>query len=155
MNKHYLAGLALKLLALFFIIQGVSVIATVATHQAISSHSETTYAINFSYLILYILMGIILWLFSPKLADIISKGDSISGKGDFSITAEDLQRVLFSVLGLYFVGKSLPQIISTLTSLFALQNPSLFRSSLPYLMGNITELIIGLIIFLRKQHSSN
>ncbi|HHV63775.1 MAG TPA: hypothetical protein GXX46_01655 [Peptococcaceae bacterium] len=152
MNKHNLAGLAVKLLAVFLLIKGVSALAAVATLQAISSsQTDTTYAINVSNLIAYILMGIILWFFSPKLAGFISKGENIAGMGDFSISAEDLQRVLFSVLGLYFVGRSLPQIVSTLTSLFALQNPSLFRSSLPYLMGNITELIVGLIIFLSPQ----
>src|SRR5680860_735631 len=91
-----------------------------------------------------------LLFFSDKLSAIMVTGENYSKEGA-AIEVSDIQRIAFSVLGLYFIGRSLPILISTLfDSIRGLPNSftgfTLFAS-----VGTISEFIIGLGIFLGSQ----
>jgi len=67
------------------------------------------------------------------------------------IEVSDIQRVAFSVLGLYFIGSSLPRLVSTLTSSMRGLPNSFTGFILLGSVGIITEFIIGLGFFLGSQ----
>jgi len=60
--------------------------------------------------------------------------------------ASDIQRVCFSVLGLYFIGNSVPKLVSALTNMYSMNGIFTTRIILGS-GGVITEFIIGLGIF--------
>lgn len=154
MNKGELTNIALKILAIYFIIQGINAIATVVTYRAISTTSKITYAVNTSLpLVFFIVLGIILWIFSNKFSGIIVRDEGqLEITNDSIINATELQTVLFSVIGLVLIGSSLPQIITMLMSMYqVIDIPDGPIRVLPYLTGEITKLILGLVIFLGSQ----
>ncbi len=63
----------------------------------------------------------------------------------------EIERVAFSVLVLYFIGSSLPRLVSTLTSSMRGLPNSFTGFILLESVGIITEFIIGLGIFLGSQ----
>ena len=79
------------------------------------------------------------------------KGEHNSIEGS-DLTVSDIQRVSFSVLGLYFLGNSLPKLVSTLANVYFMceLTPRLILSG-----GAIIEFIIGLGIFLGSQSLVN
>ena len=139
MNKREIASLACKILGIYLIIQGTNVLSGVlsvslATSNPIANES----LINVIFSLVYILFGVLLWFLSDKLSAIMVKGEHNSIEGS-DLTVSDIQRVSFSVLGLYFLGNSLPKLVSTL-----------ILSG-----GAIIEFIIGLGIFLGSQSLVN
>jgi len=68
----------------------------------------------------------------------------------------DIQRVAFSVLGLYFIGSSLPKLVSSLINMYFLTNaPNSTTIFMLGLGGILTQFIIGLGIFLGSQGLAN
>lgn len=148
MNKQEVASLACKVLGIFFIIQGTNVLALTLSVLAttIIAH-ESLFNVIFS--LIYILFGALLWILSDKLSVILIKGESYSSGGS-NIGVSDLQRICFSVLGLYFIGKSVPKVVSVLTNMYPMNEISTTRIILGSL-DVITELVIGLGIFFGSQ----
>lgn len=62
---------------------------------------EIIFFIIFS--IIYILVGVLLWMLADKLSIIMVRRGNHPNEGS-GISANDIQRVSFSVLGLYFIG---------------------------------------------------
>lgn len=107
------------------------------------------YLLNVVFSLVYILIGSLLWIFSGKLSVKMTNGDYPSNENS-SLTSIDLQRVLFSVLGLYFVGHSVPKLVSALMSMYSMNGVPITRILFSSI-GTITELIIGLGIFFGSQ----
>ncbi len=106
MSKRDIASLGCKVIAIFLIIQGINIMAnlisfyiTVPNLTGMMEPEQITNMI-FPYLFLLIFGGL-LWVFSNKLALIMIKGESNpSLSEEFKIEAIDVQRILFSILGL-------------------------------------------------------
>ena len=61
------------------------------------------------------IFGLALWLLSNKLATImVSDNDFKQGSGQGSISALEVQSIVISVLGLYFLGVVIPKFVSTI-----------------------------------------
>ena len=144
MNKSEIASLACKILGIFFIIQGTNLLSLTVSVAAMSPIAhESLFNIIFSSI--YILFGVLLWLLSDKLSGILIKGESHSDEGS-GLGASDIQRVCFSVLGLYFIGNSVPNLVSALMNTYSMNETFTTRIILGS-GGVITEFIIGLGIF--------
>ena len=152
MSNREVARLACKILGIYIIIQGINVFSNVVLAVSVSTPTPMVHEsfINSIFSLVYILFGVLLWFFSDKLSSIMVKGGAQS-KESAGIEVSDIQRVAFSVLGLYFIGRSLPMLVFTLaSSKRGLPNSAIgftLLASLPI----ITEFIIGLGIFLGSQ----
>jgi len=152
MSKREIASLACKILGIYIIIQGINVLSSVVLFVSTATSNQVANGgyINIIFSLVYIFFGVLLWFFSDKLSAIMVTGENYSKEGA-AIEVSDIQRIAFSVLGLYFIGRSLPILISTLfDSIRGLPNSftgfTLFAS-----VGTISEFIIGLGIFLGSQ----
>jgi|GEM_PF-1431963 len=146
------ASLACKILGIYIIIQGINVFSNVVLAVSVSTPTPMVHEsfINSIFSLVYILFGVLLWFLSDKLSSIMVKGGAQSKEGE-GIEVSDIQRVAFSVLGLYFIGRSLPMLVFTLvSSIRGLPNSAIgftLLASVPI----ITEFIIGFGIFLGSQ----
>ncbi len=149
MNQREIASIGCKLIGIFFIVQGLRVLSlnVPAAVNMIDDYS----IVNTFYSLITILFGILLWCFSDKLAKILVKEKNQNEA--VGVGASELQRIGFSVLGLYFIGNSLPELVNKLASLhtssYGLPEPTGLR--ILFLGGPITELLIGIGIFLGSQ----
>jgi hypothetical protein len=147
-NMREIASLACRILGIFFIIQGTNVLSLTLSVAATSPIvHESSFNVIFS--LIYILFGLLLWFLSDKLSAILIKRESYSNQGS-GLGASDIQRVCFSVLGLYFFGNSVPKLVSALTNMYSMTEIFTTRILLGSI-GVITEFIIGLGIFLGSQ----
>ncbi|ODA41337.1 hypothetical protein [Desulfosporosinus sp. BG] len=151
MNKQEIASLACKILGIYIIIQGINVLSSVlfvsiATPKLVAQEN----LVNIIFSLVYILFGVLLWIFSDKLSGImVSRGTT--SKESAGLAVGDVQRVAFSVLGLYYIGSSLPRLVSTLMSSMRGLPDSFTGFTLRGSMGTITEFTVGLGIFLGSQ----
>ncbi|MHB1128021.1 MAG: hypothetical protein ACYC2T_13910 [Bacillota bacterium] len=156
MNKREIASLACKLLGIYMIIQGVNVMLNVFSLLIMSPQQATYNIFNttiFPFLFL-IVFGVILLFQSKKLANIMVREDqAVLEKAE--LKACDIQRISFSVIGLYFLGVSIPQVVSSLVAgLFMRGTPYEVTANLSFFYqsaGVITQFILGLGIFLGSQ----
>lgn len=152
MNKREIAGLACKILSIYMIILGINVLGGVLS-VSIATPNQTAHEslVNIIFSLVYVLIGVLLWFFSDKLSAIMVTGENHSNEG-IGIGASDIQRVSFSVLGLFFLGNSLPRLVTTLTSMYSMSGlPNSTTILILKSGGVITEFIIGLGIFLGSQ----
>lgn len=95
------------------------------------------------------IIGLLLWLLADTIANLmITDGDnssaSVSGKGDG-------QRIAFSVLGLFFIGTSIPKLISSILAvLFTPHQVQVAQPMITYrlLIKSTSQFVVGLVIFL-------
>ena len=158
MSKRDIASLACKVIAVFLILQAISVMANLLSFYVslpvIMGMAEREPLVNmiFPY-IFFLISGILLWIFSDKLAILMVKEEEDSETAaSMSIKGTDIERILFSVLGLYFMAHSLPYIVSMLTNMYWMSDiPQASMRVLPDALGKITQFIMGLAIFLGSQ----
>ncbi|TGE37275.1 hypothetical protein E4K67_15600 [Desulfosporosinus fructosivorans] len=152
MSNREVASLACKVLGIYIIILGINALFSVLTVSfGIPNHVANESFINIIFSLVYILFGVLLWILSDKLSAImVARGKhtyEVSG-----ITASDIQRISFSVLGLFFLGNSLPKLVSTLININSMSGlPNSTRLRLLVSGGLITEFLVGLGIFLGSQ----
>ena len=151
MSKREIASLACKILGIYIIIQGINIFSSIILLVSTTPSDEMVPGIfiNIIFSLVYILFGVLLWFFSDRLSAIMVLGGNHS-KEDLGIEVSDIQRVAFSVLGLYFIGSSLPNLVFILTSSMR-ELPNSFTGLLLGSVGVITKFIIGLGIFLGSQ----
>lgn len=158
-SKQEIASLACKLLGIYLIIQGINVFVNVfyvdiMSPQQFLLNTITSLIVNFGVLIL---MGVLILLLSDKLSVIIVKKET-DFQEDSGLKASDIQRVSFSIIGLLWLGNSIPKLVSVLVSYYGLSNISdaSVRSS-ARLFGSlgaggvIAQLVLGLWLFLGSQ----
>ncbi|MHB8127179.1 MAG: hypothetical protein ACYDEJ_16410 [Desulfitobacteriaceae bacterium] len=154
MNKREIASLACKILGIYMIIQVINILADIFfTSMAMPNQIVPIKIFNIiSPFIFFIIFGVLLWIFSDKLSTIMVTGENHSNEGSY-MKASDIQRVSFSVLGLFFFGNSLPKIVSTLTNIYSISDsmPDYKTRLLLGAVGAIVQFIVGLGIFLGSQ----
>ncbi|WP_434512168.1 hypothetical protein [Desulfitobacterium sp. AusDCA] len=150
MNKREIASLACKILGIYLIIQGINVMAnilstSIATPNLITH--ETILNIIFSYIFL-IIFGALLWFLSGKLSLLMVKDESPFDEG-FSLKANDIQGIVFAAIGLVLIGNSLPKFATNLINLYITRGePNMALKLLPGTIGAVTQILIGIGIFL-------
>jgi len=152
-NKHEITSLAFKILGICLVIQGVSVMLNVLavsiTAQAlIESGSVARIIVPY---VCPIVFGILLWYFSNRFT--VSKGkDEAFSKDSFVIKANDVERIVFSGLGLLFIGNSLPKLFTSFLNIYTMADtPNALIRLLPTTVGAIIQLVIGVGIFFGAQ----
>jgi hypothetical protein len=152
MSKREIAGLACKTLGLYIIVQGIYVIANaISSYFVYQFESGMLVSAVFPFVFL-VVFGICVWTFSEKLSFLMVNGEADS-EDRSSITANELQRIAFSVLGLFFIGTSLPKLISHLSTMNEMMDA--IPNPLTGVFGDITQLVIGLWIFLGSRSLVN
>ncbi|HEY8911122.1 MAG TPA: hypothetical protein VIM51_12725 [Desulfosporosinus sp.] len=152
MSKTEMASLACKILGIYIIIQGINVFSSVLLFAPTPAPDQMAHEnfVNIIFSLVYFIFGVLLLFFSDKLSAVMVTGGTHT-KEVAGIEVSDIQRVAFSVLGLYFMGSSLPKLVSTLTSAMRALPNSFTGFILLGSVGIITEFIIGLGIFLGSQ----
>jgi len=149
-NKREIASLACKILGIFFIIQGTNVLSLTLSVAATSPIAHESF-FNVIFSLIYILFGVLLWFLSDKLSAIMVAREIHSNEGS-GIQISDIQRIAFSVLGLFFLGNSVPRLVSTLTNGYFMSGSAYSVTRLVLEAGGtVVQLIIGLGIFLGSQ----
>jgi hypothetical protein len=152
LNGHEIGNLASKILGIFFIVQGINTLASIISFIASTpSLNGNERLLNISFALLYIVSGVLLWFLSDKISAMMNTGKR---NEDIKSVIEigDIQRVSFSVLGLYFMGSSLPRLVSYLINMYYQMNaPNSTSRLILGLCGMLTQFIIGLGIFLGSQ----
>jgi len=151
-NGREIGNLACKILGIFFIVQGTNTLASIlsfiASTQGLNGYESL---LNICFALIYIVFGVLLWFFSDKISAIMNTGKR-NADNKSVIEIGDIQRVSFSVLGLYFMGSSLPKLVSNLINMYFLTNvPNSTTRLILGLGGILTQFIIGLGIFLGSQ----
>lgn len=152
MDGRVIGNIACKILGIFFIVQGTNTLAGIISLVASTPEMDNNQALlNVCFALFYIICGALLWFLSDKISVIMNTGkrnaDSKSG-----IEIGDIQGVAFSALGLYFIGSSLPKLVSALLDMYFLTNTPISATIFVVSLGGmLTQFIIGLGIFLGSQ----
>ncbi len=156
MSKQEIASLACKILGIYMITQGINVMANVLTaylfvpQQGFSNNTFMTIISSFIFLIIF---GVLLWPLSDRLAAIMVK-EGPHFREELGVTASDIQRVSFSVLGLLLFANSIPRLVPVLVSFYTMRGIPNSTANLFGSLGTagiVTQLILGLGIFLGSQ----
>jgi hypothetical protein len=147
MDNRQVASLACKILSMFIIIQAINMLFNYFSFVVTTSYHDYISALSFA--LGYILFGVLLWYFSDKLSVIMVKTEN-KDKENSSLDINSIQRVSFSVLGLYFMGNSLPKLVTLLCNIYLSTVVEHSPSSVLVIKsgGPIVEFMIGLAIFL-------
>ena len=151
MNIREAASLACKILGIYVIVQGIGAGFNI-TYLYLSNHDQTV-LLNYSLVFGYLLSGILLLVFSDRLSVIVGKKINDNKEIPRGLNGNVIQRIAFSVLGMYFIGSSLPRLVSLILSI---SFPDLVGSA-PVLftilkqIDMIVELIIGIVLLLGSE----
>jgi len=150
LSKREIASLACKILGIYIFIQGINILSSVFSVPFTTANQIGYEVINFIFPLVYIIAGAFLWILSDKLSAIMVRGES-NVTESLGLGANEIQRISFSVLGLYFLGNSLPKLVSTLSSIYVMKMGGTSVSTLRLILGAggaVAEIIVGLGIFL-------
>ncbi|KLU61327.1 hypothetical protein CEB3_c22670 [Peptococcaceae bacterium CEB3] len=155
MSKEEIAALACKILGVYLVVQGINVMLNVSAMYwfAPQQGPGNNVLLMISPFLFLIVFGVLLWLLSDNLGATMVKGEP-KFREDSAITANSIQRVAFSVLGLLLLGNSLPKLVSDLVNLYLVKGlpNSAARLFGPLgFTGVIVQFVIGLGIFLGSQ----
>lgn len=144
---HKIAQLSCKILGLYTIINSIASLSTIVF---IPQGTPPGILRMIFPSIVQVIVGLFLWLFADTLACLMIptdyKNEPVSRPNETTG-----QKIAFSVLGLYFVGTSLPKLVSAiLTVLTTPSQVQIAQPSITYrlLVESIIQLLVGLIIFL-------
>ena len=134
------AIIAVRLLALYIIMMTVyslpiylGMIGTYFSRDPMGKVALLTSVIGTA---LQLIMGLCLWLFSPSLADLITKGLSETAQTKEDFTLDRIQVVAVSMVGLLVLSSAIPELVKMIVSyLFPEINPQYVGSI--SLMGKI------------------
>lgn len=148
MSKQEIASLSCKILGLYMLIQSASVLANSLIAELVSSSLGLSLGTAIFPFIVLMIFGILLWVGSDRISVVMVGENSLPREEKSSpITPDDIQRVAFSVLGLFFIGRSLPQLPSVFTSFLRLHQIALNPQLLSTLAQPIIQFLVGLGIF--------
>ncbi|MBI4681094.1 MAG: hypothetical protein HY753_07840 [Nitrospirae bacterium] len=163
MIRIQIASLSLKLIGIFSIIQAIPILKELSAAFAFKKSNlfiSEAAPPTFNYLLLGILTSIILLLilgtcliiFSDKLAEKIMKGNSETLLTD--ISARDIQLIAFSVVGVVLIVLAIPQIVQLGVNIQVLKQAgddlpikNVLASTWAHAIGLTIQTIIGLLLF--------
>lgn len=149
MSKQDIGSLAVKILGIYMIIQGINVFSNLITIYILTPQQESiNYLIGIFPFLFLIIFGALLWLLSETITVVMIKGQSHIQE-DPGLKASDIQRISFSVLGLSLLGNSIPRLVSLVESVYPIRGNipvKVFRSL--GVGGLVTQFILGIGFFL-------
>lgn len=151
MSKHDIVSLSLKTAGIYCIISAINY----SGFSIISFYSSDNFLMTLTSvapMALFLLFGLYL-IFSKKLPDRFTHGISQEEKGS-SINSREIQNLAFSIIGVWLIAITIPNLISTITSMLTFQSEpdpafsSKFWSSMPaHIMKIAAKLGIGSYLF--------
>jgi len=147
-----IAILAVRILALYIVVQGIFVLPAIT--QIFTSDSSRIFGV-FERLFLAssifapLVIGIIILTFSRRLGGWLSP-EKTAGETIKKVDFKELQAVAFSIVGVFAIVHSTPILIRTLVarsnqSFQYLKQIALWQE--PYFVASVTSLVIGIILF--------
>jgi len=156
LNSRQFTSLSIKVIGVFFFIQGFILLSNVLYSIFSPYNNDQLYnTFNIIMALSIIVFAILLYRFSNKLAMVMLEKEMSAHVANEEyeeeyeelqkITVRSIHNVAFSVLGLFFMGTSLPKLVALLLQIFFLpDNLNMFFAA----VGSILQFVIGLIIFL-------
>jgi hypothetical protein len=150
MNAKSLSKIALRVLAVFFIFEGVGNLPMLA---GITSYYGSTVNVRWypfwesAVLVAPIVLGIMVWIFADTIAARMIDSSDVEEQS-MPIDASNLQTIALVTLGIFIIIQCIPNIAGTLyVSLAApankLQTPLLYND---YLLEEVLKLILAIVL---------
>lgn len=122
MTKREIASLALKLLGIYCLIQALTFLAGVLNLVGLNAAKMD---LSWSLLVVagvlpilgYLLAGFVLLAFGDRVSEKLMHEDKVAGARVSKITTREVQTLAFSVVGIYVIATSLPDLASLLWSI--------------------------------------
>lgn len=155
MNAKSVSKIALRVLAVFFIFEGIGNLPMLAGSI---SHYGSTVAFKWvplwesTVLIAPIVLGVIVWSFAERIANwMVNRTDT--GEPAVQLDASNFQTIAFVTLGIFFLIQCVPNIAGivymSLTVSVAQQLPPLWQNL--YFVEEILKLVLAAILVLRAR----
>ena len=155
MNSRLLANIAIKVVAIYLMAQGIVQVPSIVTalqYESLQIESnDGMLPIYFTSILSPLFFGLILWFISGFLSKVVGKG--IDHTEESELTTNNIQVVAIATVGFILVVMSIPQLISISIQLFG--NMDLVNGRkvlninvLSYLLASITKIILGLALVL-------
>ena len=163
MTRIQIASLSLKLIGIFSFIQAIPILRELSIAFAFKENNfimqdKTDQAFNYllfgvlTSIILLLILGTCLIIFSDKLAEKIMKGNSETLLTD--ISARDIQSIAFSVVGVVLIVLAIPQIVQLGVNIQVLKQAgddvptrNVLAGTWAHAIGLIIQSVIGLLLF--------
>ena len=141
MKKHDIAILSFKILSIYAVIQFIYQFYTFVYYISYEKQLELDqkYSLLLSSVpsLLMALCAIILWFSAPMFANLIFKNDDNEINSQSSLA--DIQRVAFSVLGMYLIATSLPAVVEII---LVIQMTSEVKNGSGSMVPTIVEILL-------------
>jgi len=116
MTKRDIATLSFKVLSIYALIRAIDKLSDIF-YINFQGYDNKTIILNLALisvpLILLVICSLLLWFFAPLLANSIFKSIIPEDKSDASL--ENIQRIAFSIVGLYLIASGLPELVNMVT----------------------------------------
>ena len=155
MNPILLATIAIKVVAIYLISQGIvqvpGVVAVLQYQSLPVDSTDEMLAIYLAAILSPLLFGWILWFLAPTLSRVIVKKTDCSQ--DIELTTGHIQSISIATVGFILVIMSIPPLIGTSTQLFGsmdiVNDERVFNINLlSYVLAALTKIILGLGLIL-------
>ena len=152
MNPIVFANIALKVVAVYVITQGImqlpNIVILLQWHESPTNNNDQILSASaiVAAILSPLIIGTVLWLISGKLSNFIIKG--LEHSESDSITVSHIQAVAISTIGLILLVLALPELISSITQLFGnmeiINNEKVFDINiLSYFIASVIKVILG------------
>lgn len=158
MNAKAAASIAVKVLAIFTFIKFVTYLQSVYGFIDMVKHQPSNISVGLRVvsmiypILLLLVVSIFLWLYSDKLSDHMVKNLAVNE--ETKISYEDLQIVAFSVVGLFLVVNSLPELINAAINMKMLESQRMMQPMnmrMTQLVGTGLKVLIGFWLLVGSQ----
>lgn len=155
MNPILLATIAIKIVAIYVMAQGVvqlpGIVAALQYQSSSVDPNNGNLVIYLSALLSPLVFSLALWFIAPTLSRVIVKRADYSQEID--LTTDHLQAVAIATVGFILVIMSIPPLIGTSTQLFGsmdiVNDEKVFNINLlSYVLAALTKIILGLALIL-------
>lgn len=141
MTKEQIFGLAVKLFAIFLFVYGLRSLTGVIQIADTASGYSGIWWVAAGYLFIFVSLALLLWFFPVSVARrILPKDDRKVGEADFSLN--DIDVVAYSILGVWLLATTIPDVIYWLLVLATLEHKGL----IPYMTHTRIASVIATLI---------
>jgi hypothetical protein len=151
MTKEQVLGLAVRLFAIFLFVYGLRSLTGVIQLAETASGYSGIWWVAVSYLVIFVCIALMLWFFPVTVArKILPKDDRKTGETEISL--KDIDVVAYSILGVWLLATTIPDVIYWLLVLATLEHkgliPYMTHSRLASVIATIIQFGIGIWLML-------
>ena len=141
MTKEQVLGLAVKLFAIFLMVYGLRTITIVIQVADSASGFSGVWWIAGGYLLIFSCIALLLWFFPVTVSrKLLPKDDRKPGESDISL--KDIDIVAYSILGVWLLATTIPEVIYWILVLSTMEHKGL----LPFMSHSRIASVIATVI---------